>query len=353
MKLHRSMAVVGTLLAGIAMTLTISQPALAKPNCDVPNPPPVCDPGGPDNPPTSAHIPTGAVDGVQQTTSRSAIHVWGWAADLDQPTTALTVRISIDGGAANSLLANLNRPDVSAAHANFGALHGYDITLSASSAGHNVCVTTVSVGGGNDATTCRQMDDIVGFTAYGISYDTAHAALTGVTLNQLDKVINKNNTAVTQSTTIGGSKSVTNTEGWSDTAGVKVSVSTSLKVGVPVFAEGKITVSLEGSYSYTQNGSIQRVQTFTWSQPVIVPAHSIVEAAVAVSNATVSVPYTMTGLWNYRSGATAPGTTNGVFDGVNSENLSVTLTQTNLDGSPAATPSKQPAATILQAQVAS
>jgi hypothetical protein len=292
-------------------------------------------------------VPVVHIDGAQQTTSRTAIHVWGWTTDTDEPTTSLTVHVSIDGITAATATANLSRPDVAAAFPPFGAAHGYDLTVPASAAGHNVCVTAVSVGGGANATGCQQMDDIVGFNANDISYDTAHAVLTNQTLEQLDKVTNRNDTAVQQSTEISGTKVATDTEGWSDTVGVTVSVSTSLKVGIPIFAEGKVTVTVTGTYSYTQNGSTTRSLTFSWRQPVLVPARSIVEATVAVTHFTIAVPYTLTGNFVYRSGALAAGTVGGTFTGGNSENLAVNLKQFNLDGTPAAAPVAQPPAAML------
>lgn len=51
MKLRRSVAVVGALLTGLALTLTMSQPASAGADCDVPNPPRICGGDVPDDPP--------------------------------------------------------------------------------------------------------------------------------------------------------------------------------------------------------------------------------------------------------------------------------------------------------------
>ncbi|MEU8261571.1 ETX/MTX2 family pore-forming toxin [Micromonospora sp. NPDC048999] len=343
------MAVIGAILTGLGMALALVQPASARPNCDVPNPPPICDPTEPPDDPTPAtYVPVLAFDGAQQTTSRTGVHIWGWTADDDLPATSLTVRITIDGASATTLTANQSRPDVAAAYPKYGAAHGFDLVLPASAAGHNICVAAVSVGGGADKTVCRQMDDIVDFVAYNISYDIAHAVLTGASLEQLDKVTNRNDTTLQQSTEISGSRTATDSEGWSDTVGIKVTVSTGFKTGIPILAEGKITVTAEGTYSYTQNGSHQRAQTFSWRQPVLVPARSIVEATVTITHSTISVPYTLTGEFVYRSGARAAGSVNGMFSGGNSENLSVNLKQYNLDGTPAAAPASQSPAAMLK-----
>ena len=349
-RVRTSAGALGALLTGLGMTLALAQPAAAEPDCDVPNPPPICNRGGDgDPPPPPAYVPALASDGVQQTHTRDGIHVWGWTADLDAPTTALTVRFTIDGAAAGSVTANGWRSDVAAAYPKYGAAHGYDLVLPASAAGHTVCVTSVSVGGGANATNCRQMDDIVGFEAYAITYDTARAQITGSSLEHLDRVRNVNDTTLQQSTEISGSKTATDSQGWSDTTGIAVTVATSFKTGIPILAEGQISVTAAGSYSYTQNGSFQRSQAFSWRQPVQVPPRSIVEATVTVTHGTIRVPYSLTGDYLYRSGARSWGTLGGMFAGGNSEHLAVTLKQYNLDGTPALAPVKQPKATLLKA----
>ncbi|WP_213454783.1 ETX/MTX2 family pore-forming toxin [Rhizomonospora bruguierae] len=350
MHLRKTVAVLGSILTGLGMTLAMAQPAAAQPYCDVPIPPPRCNPGEPEPPPPPTYAPVLAIDAAQQTTSRTGVRVRGWTADGDQPTTALTVQFTIDGAYAGSMVANGSRPDVAAAYPQYGAAHGYDITLAASATGHTVCVTAVSVGGGANTQRCTSVDTIVSFDPYRIDYDTAHAVLTSASLDQLDRVTTDNDTEVQQSTEISGSKTRTESKGWSDTQGVRISASTSFKVGVPIFAEGKVTVSAEGSFTFTQNGSVQTSQTWSWRQPVLVPPRSIVEVTVTVTSATITVPYTLSGDFVYASGARAAGTLGGMFAGGNSENLRVTLKQYNLDGTPTAAPVKQPQATLLKVE---
>ncbi|WP_204035011.1 ETX/MTX2 family pore-forming toxin [Micromonospora qiuiae] len=348
MRVRRNAALLSAVVTGWAMALVMAQPASAAPNCDVPTPPPICDFELPEDPPPPTYAPVLAFDGARQTVSPSGVHVWGWTADDDAPTTPLTVNITIDGVLARSMVANQNRSDVAAAYPKYGAAHGFDVVLPASAAPHNICVTAISVGGGPNKSSCRQMDEIVEFMAYNVSYDLARAQLVGTTLQQLDKVTNKNDTTVTQTTEISGTKTVTDTEGWSDTTGVRVSVSTSIRAGVPIFADGKVTVSAEGSFSWTQNGSTSRSRTVSWRQPVVVPARSIVEATVTVTHATIRVPYSLSGEFIYRSGARLWGTVGGSFAGGNSENVQVNLKQYNLDGTPAAAPVVQPQAKLLK-----
>jgi hypothetical protein len=66
-----------------------------------------------------------------------------------------------------------------------------------------------------------------------------------------------------------------------------------------------------------------------------------------VTKTQLKVPYVMQGNFVYTSGLRVPGTTGGVFEGVNGHDLDVTLTQFNLDGTPAARPVEQPPAAML------
>lgn len=341
-------AVLGMLLATGSLALgSFTQTAAAEPDCDVPIPPPICDgPGdgpdpGPDPDPDPGNSPVLELDLARQTTDQSAIHIRGWTADSDSPLNPLSVRISIDGADAGTLTANASRPDVATAHPQFGAAHGYEAVIPSSSTGQ-VCVTAVNVGSGADSHKCRQVDAVVEFNANGITYDTANAKVTAATLDQFERVINTNKTTVQQSTTISGQRTVTDTQGWSSMFGLKVSVSTSFKAGFPFLAEGKVNVSVEGSANFTNNGSSSTSRTFSWQQPVLVPAKSRVVATVAVTRSTLLVPYTMSGAYVYGSGDRVPGSISGTYTGVNSHDLEVKLEQFNLDGTPAAMPAEQP-----------
>ena len=142
-----------------------------------------------------------------------------------------------------------------------------------------------------------------------------------------------------QSTTVSGEKSVAETYGWKHTQGVKVTASA--KVGIPLIGSTQITV--EGSLSFEQNGSTTTSRKFAWQQPVLVPAKSKVVAHHRRSPRPRSTcPTRCTGHFVYASGLRVPGTSGGMFTGVNGHDLDVTLTQFNLDGTPAARPVDQP-----------
>jgi len=295
--------------------------------------------------------PVVSLDLVRQTTDRTGIHVAGKASDADQPQTALTVRIRVDGVQVKTVTANLPDPPVATQYLatippTTPTGHRYDLVVPAAATAQTVCVTAVNVGSsGSDTTACKTVDAVVEFAGRSISYDLDRLQITALSLDELDRVTNTNQTTVQQSTTVKGEKTVTNKNGWEDTQGVKVT--TDVKVGVPILAEGKVTV--EGSFTWQQNGEDSTETKFAWEQPVLVPAKSKVVATVAVTKTTLVVPYTLSGDYVYSSGARVAGTNGGTFTGVNSHDLEVTLRQFNLDGTPAARPVQQPKASLLKA----
>jgi len=199
--------------------------------------------------------------------------------------------------------------------------------------------------------TQADLDPTTGYEANSITYDTAHAVVTSNNVDQIDKVTNRNDSAVQQSTTVSGSKTVAEQEGWSRTESLAVKVSTTFSTGIPIFLDGKVSVEATVTNSYTESGSVTRTEVFNWSQPVLVPPRSIVDATVTVTHATVSVPYTLTGTFITRSGFRVAGTLHGTFTGASSNNLVVVLTQTSLDGTPAAATVHQPAPATLKESV--
>ena len=92
--------------------------------------------------------PVGSVD-VLQAQPGGGVLVRGWA--LDQETSAsLRVRLSVDG-AATTVTASGDRPDVGRAYPGLGTAHGFETVLRPAAGAREICVTAVNVGRGSDA----------------------------------------------------------------------------------------------------------------------------------------------------------------------------------------------------------
>lgn len=96
---------------------------------------------------TVAGAPRGSFDDARPTPE--GVRVTGWAFDPDAATTSLSVQVSVDGSAPVSVVADSPRPDVGAAFAGVGNLHGFDAVIPGIGAGsHEVCVTALGLGSG-------------------------------------------------------------------------------------------------------------------------------------------------------------------------------------------------------------
>ena len=107
-----------------------------------------------------ATIPMGSIDGV--TGHNGSFHVWGWALDPDQPSTAVAIHVYIypQGNSNpvkgyNATVANLNRPDLYNGDPNsigglYGTVHGFDcwidITSDVPAGTYDVRVWPINVG---------------------------------------------------------------------------------------------------------------------------------------------------------------------------------------------------------------
>jgi len=262
---------------------------------------------------------------------KSTIRVAGAANDNDAPTTPLTVQVRVDGTLIRTLVAD--QPG-----------KRFDTTVGAAAGASQVCVTALNIGPtGNNGTSCQTVDKVKEFEGRTISYDVAHAQIINAELAELDRVTNTNATTVQQSTTISGTKTIADKSGWKDTQSVSVKMTG--EIGIPFISDFKVEVA--GALGFEQNGEVTTTRTFTWQQPVLVPAKSKVVASVGVTKTQLEVPYAITGDYVYFSGFRTEGQTFGTYSGINGHDLEVKLQQFNLDGTPAARAVEQPEATLL------
>jgi hypothetical protein len=302
-------------------------------------------------PPPPSNSPVVQVNLARQSIDRDAIRVSGRATDADQPATALTVQIAVDGVLKRTLVANL--PDPPVTHPGVARTvplpavpgHGFDVTVLAPANAQNVCITAFNVGStGSNRTTCKPIDNVVEFAGNSLDYNVALAKITDSQLVELDRLKHRNATSVAQSTAINGTATTTTSHTWTHTVGVKLTVKT--EVGAPLVGSTDITV--EGSYSYSDAETQTETTTFEWNQPVIVPAQRLVIGTVAMTETSLEVPYSIVGDYVYDSGFRVPGTVGGMYAGSQGHDLQVNIEEFNLDGTPAAKSAPQPPPTLLR-----
>lgn len=92
--------------------------------------------------------PEGSLDAamVNVTVSGSTLHIAGWAADQDVPTTPIDVHIYIDGNGF-AVRADGYRPDVADAKPGFGPNHGFIANVNVSAGRHEVCAYGINYPG--------------------------------------------------------------------------------------------------------------------------------------------------------------------------------------------------------------
>jgi len=195
----------------------------------------------------------------------------------------------------------------------------------------NLCVYrgTGPTDNGGSVWTSGVTDPIVDAEISSIDYDLASAKTLYSAPAELYRQTVHNDTTQLQTSAISGSASVAETSGWSDSLAVKVGVSTSFKTGIPFVAEGKITVSVEVTNTYTWNGSTTATKTWGFNTPVNVPPHTTIVALVTTTLSTISVPYTLKGTFILKSGVRITGSIKGIYTGTNSHDLNVTFIQQN------------------------
>ena len=224
--------------------------------------------------------------------------------------------------------------------------HGFDVTVPAPANAKNVCVTAVNVGStGSNRTSCKDIDNVLEFSANSLDYNVALAELKGATAGGTrPRRPHERHERAAEHVDHRDEDDDRHAYVVEATVGVKVTVKT--KVGIPLI--GDSTVTVEGSFSYTDNETSTTTKTFTWSQPVIVPPHKRVVGTVAITETKLEVPYTVVGDYVYDSGFRVAGRVNGTYSGTDGHDLQVRLQEFNLDGTPSAKSAPQPAATLLQ-----
>ncbi|MGH6917992.1 MAG: aerolysin family beta-barrel pore-forming toxin [Geminicoccaceae bacterium] len=161
-----------------------------------------------------------------------------------------------------------------------------------------------------------------------IKYDMA-AAKTRIA-GQLDlyqQIVDNIRGVVDQSGEISGSETITEEFGFSNSLGVSVEVSTEFKCGLPGLVDGKVAVTVTGSYEHTWSTSNSRSKTWSFSVPVVAPPGTKIAAEVKATKSTIDVPYSTDVLVEYESGTKLRLPLEGMYSGSSTHSLTVTFKQ--------------------------
>jgi hypothetical protein len=156
-----------------------------------------------------------------------------------------------------------------------------------------------------------------------MQYDIAHAKVISTSSISLGKLTLHNTTPVSQVNSISQSFTYAETHGWSDTAGISVTVKSTLQFNVPIIFDGKVEVSVQGSYSYSRNQSTISSNTFTYTGSVNVQPNTIGVVNVSMQSAEIAVPFTANCVYTLRSGSKVPGILRGIYAGSSCDQSSV------------------------------
>lgn len=162
-------------------------------------------------------------------------------------------------------------------------------------------------------------DPPVAFTPSSVQYDLTQATSAPLPPLVVGSATLVNDTPVTQSMQLNWSQTVE--ESVSFSSEWSIGVTASLSVGLPIFDGVDIEVSSTYTATFATSETTTSSETFSFDAPVEVPAESTVDIEFSLSQASVSVPYTVTGMFVLASGYNVPGQIQGVYTGVNGYNL--------------------------------
>jgi len=115
---------------------------------------------------------------------------------------------------------------------------------------------------------------------------------------------------------------------WSDALEVGISVEAEMSCGVPLVAEGKITVTAEVKNTYTWGGSETKTEAYELELPLVVEAGQTLRSDLSSTRSLISVPYTVhcTLTLDYADTSAhckGAGKYSGVYEGANSSDFTV------------------------------
>lgn len=148
---------------------------------------------------------------------------------------------------------------------------------------------TASTNYGAQSTLAQYTDKQVTATYQNISYMAVTDPVRGQ--NVLDSRDFNNGTNATQSQTVSFTKETSSTFNWSVTEAISIGNTVEVGVMLPEVLSAKGSTSTNLSLSSTQGAQVTNTQSWTFSDPVVVPPQSTVEAVFAVNFQTYNMNF--------------------------------------------------------------
>jgi hypothetical protein len=163
-------------------------------------------------------------------------------------------------------------------------------------------------------------------TIVSVDFDTVNLSPT-YTSNEVDMnnstFTNSSSTSDSQAITCSVTQSYSSTSSWSDALMSKMSIS--MKAKIPLVGAVSVQESLEDTYTFGGENTIETSKAYAFQGNLTVPANTRVTTKATLGTGTVSIPFTATVLYN---GQTSKRT--GTYNVRNSTLLTVTATEAPL-----------------------
>lgn len=166
------------------------------------------------------------------------------------------------------------------------------------------------------------VDEPDSYEIYDVQYDLRNVKDKHEDIT-IETMVATNEGTTEQEATLTKNCAQTSSQNWGNQVGVKVGVKTSFKAGFPCLAEGKVEVSVEGSYTHSWGSSQSQTKSTSVSVKVKIPPRSQISADVVAKKTTLDVPYKSTVSVIKADRVTKTFPTTGVFKGVECHSFEV------------------------------
>lgn len=194
----------------------------------------------------------------------------------------------------------------------------------------------VGVFGGSDTSKINQLGfailrPVESAVLVDVSYPGLNAVPVANTPTNVDSVTYANNTSITQTVDLHGSTTVTTETKWSVSTSLEVSMTTTVKGGVPEIAEveGSFQWQLGVTASYERSSTKETSTSYDF--PVVCPPGMTTTAQAIIYEDEITTNYVGTMTYNLDNGNTLSYPVKGMYNGLSARGVYVEAQETPLD----------------------